>query len=438
MLLTVMSVLFAAVSVQPRNLYIHDRPACMPAFLGNLDGDVEKFINKNFIYPQDAWRVQKWNEAVVSLLVKADGNVEEFYIENIKEKPHPLLIAEMERVIDKMEWKPGYEGISAVNSYTTILFPFSSHFPKYNYRIPTGMKKQFEQAWYHACEWGFNEKDPVPDEQKEQQALRTMEKNGIFFSDSPQILTGLIRALCSRNRSGQAVTFADNSLEEYQTRYETSSDPVTGITIKMNKAENYSGRSEAWLGALRAIIHDYVSGAPADTFYDAAIGLIDARIADGYLYPTDYWLNPKGKSQYYNNLKSYMRFHPFDEALCEEIAQLEKDLLCGQYATNDEQLNLFGAKAMLVWLRDGYEGMRSYLAELRGGKLSGKLKKYLDRLEKRYNANSATLSDRRGVVEALACYVPPGFPTDDERSAFYGRRRAFTDVFPISWLFAVS
>lgn len=430
--------LLPAVSLQARNLYVYDRPARMPAFLGNWGGDVGMFINKNFVYPIDAWRVQKWDEVKVSVLVRVDGKVEEFYIENKKEKPHPLLIAEMERVIDKMEWKPGYEGLSPVNSYATFLFPLTSHFPKYNYHIPMGMKKPFEQAWFYACEWSLNEKDPVPDEQQEQQALRAMEKNGILFSDCPQILTGLVRALCSKNRSGQAVMFADNCLEEYQTRYETSSDPATGITIKMNKAENYSGRSEAWLGALRAIMHDYVSSAPVDTLYDAAVALIDARIADGYLYPTDYWINPKGKSQYYNNLKSYMRFHPSDEAVGEEIAELEKDMLSGQYAKNDDQLNLFGAKAMLVWLRDGDEGFRSYLAELRGGKLSGKLKKYLSRLEKRYNANSALLSDRRGVVEALACFVPPGFPTDDERQAFYARRRAVAEVFPISWLFAVS
>lgn len=359
--------LLPVLSLQARNLYVYDRPACLPAFLGNLGGDVGKFINKNFVYPIDAWRVQKWDEVRVSVLVRVDGRVEEFYIEKNKEKPHPLLIAEMERVIDKMEWKPGYEGISPVNSYATFLFPLTSHFPKYNYHIPAGMNKPFEQAWFYACEWSLNEKDPIPDEQQEQQALRAMEKNGILFSDSPQILTGLVRALCSKNRPGQAVMFAD-----------------------------------------------------------------------GYLYPTDYWLNPKGKSQYYNNLKSYMRFHPSDEALGEEITQLEKGLISGQYAKNDDQLNLFGAKAMLVWLRDGDEGLSSYLAELRSGKLSGKLKKYLSRLEKRYNANSALLSDRRGVVEALACFVPPGFPTDDERRAFYARRRAVAEVFPIRWLFAVS
>ncbi len=447
MLLVVLlaSLLPASEPAYARNLYVYDRPPREAVFIGNFGGNVEKYINKNFVYPPDAWRSQKWNEAEVSVLVRVDGKVEEFYIENNKEKPHPLLVAEMERVIDGMVWCPGYVVDTPVNSYHTFRFPLAIQYPKYNYHIPTGMKDRFEKAWHYACRWSMDDNRSVPDEQEEQEALRAMEKNGILFSDSPQILSGLVRVLCSENRTGQALLFIDNGFEEYQKKYRTYTDTITGINIKMDPADDYSGRSEAWLAALRAVMHDYAASGPVDSLYDAAIGLIDDRIIDEFIYPCfyysypfDYGCNMKGVSRDLANMKNYLRFHPTDDATLKEVRELEKSILQGEYAKNSDQLNLFGAKAMMIWLRGGDEAFRSYLAQLRSGKLTGKLKKYLDRLEKKYNANSGLLSDHRGVVTAMACFVPSDFPTDPDRHTFYARRRAIAEVFPICWLSAVS
>ena len=100
-------------------------------------------------------------------------------------------------------------------------------------------------------------------------------------------------------------------------------------------------------------------------------------------------------------------------------------------------LQMSGVKMFALWLLSGEEGMRGYIADVKAsGEASGKLVKYLDKLEKNYAANAATLADRKGVIESLACLVPPQGTDEEGCRAFYERRRAAEKVFPIKWLYA--
>ena len=75
-----------------------------------------------------------------------------------------------------------------------------------------------------------------------------------------------------------------------------------------------------------------------------------------------------------------------------------------------------------------------FIAQIRDSKPSKKLLKYLSRLEKRKAANAVMLADRKAVLQSLACMVPPEGTDAAGVQAFYDRRKAVEDVFPIKWL----
>ncbi|MBD5225648.1 MAG: hypothetical protein HDS68_06765 [Bacteroidales bacterium] len=106
----------------------------------------------------------------------------------------------------------------------------------------------------------------------------------------------------------------------------------------------------------------------------------------------------------------------------------------GKGVTHSDLLKLFGVRALAIWLAEGEEGMRSYIARTQSGEASKQLKSYLAKLEKNYDRNAAALADRNGVIESLACLVPPQGTDEQGQRAFYERRRAAEKVFPIKWL----
>ncbi len=106
----------------------------------------------------------------------------------------------------------------------------------------------------------------------------------------------------------------------------------------------------------------------------------------------------------------------------------------GKGVTDKDRLNLFGTKALAVWLKEGEEGMRSYIAETQSGQGSKQLKSYLAKLQKSYDRNAAALADRKGVIEALACLVPSQGTDEEGCRAFYECRAAAEKVFPLKWL----
>lgn len=81
-------------------------------------------------------------------------------------------------------------------------------------------------------------------------------------------------------------------------------------------------------------------------------------------------------------------------ALIDEL----KDEMRNGYLSKGESLNLFGAKAFAIWMRDGDSGFDEYLASIRATKPSDDLLKYLAKLEKNKKVNAAKLSDRRAVL----------------------------------------
>jgi len=106
----------------------------------------------------------------------------------------------------------------------------------------------------------------------------------------------------------------------------------------------------------------------------------------------------------------------------------------GKGVSNADKINLFGVRALAIWLQSGEEAMRSYISEIKGGEASNKLVKYLEKLEKRYDENKPLFIYREKVIEFLACLMPPKGADDTAAKAFYDRRHAAEYVFPLRWL----
>ena len=97
-------------------------------------------------------------------------------------------------------------------------------------------------------------------------------------------------------------------------------------------------------------------------------------------------------------------------------------------------MNLFGAKALAIWMHSGDEGLNQYFAMIRGGEPSKQLLKYIDKMEKNKAKNAELLADRQAVLQSLTCIAPTADTPEDDVNAFHARRKAVADVFPLRWL----
>ena len=273
----------------------------------------------------------------------------------------------------------------------------------------------------------------------------------------------------SLGKGNRAINIMDRNLHFYQTL-----DPLFYSDNKTNpeiEIFHYIGRRAIGLAMMRAIQHDFNSSPQKDNAYLYVKDLIDQRMLDGELYEP----RSKNAQKTIDRMKRDMvneffrkdvvginepvwakksRAYSTDEIsysisywsdrgridnaqvaqLTALIDQTEWEISRGKKATRKDELNLFGAKAMAIWMQDGEAGLRNYINTILANEPSRQLKSYLNKLDKKLSANAAMLADRKVVLQSLACMVPPEGTDAAGVQAFYDRRKAVEDVFPIKWL----
>ena len=433
-ILVCLALLCGVAAVQAGNVYICEDPdmeAVLPSLTGNIDDAVTRFANKNFRYPPEAWRMQKWFGVEIMGLVDVDGHVIEIELMT-DETPHPLLVTELRRVMEKMEWYPALKNGIPVATWKYFYLPLTRKSARSDCWVPIGMEERFDLVNLYAFEW----EDPDWNHGAEE-----MRKAHDCFGESMYLFPGYApaaiayaRLLATEGRGEQALSQIDIFLSGYQANGYRVEVTQEGDTLLADRAPEYSGRTELWTATVRALLHDMMQSPGRDTAYTDAIALADRRITDGLLFPECTSKNDMGLFSNMHLLK-YIKDQEEKEELAAEIRQEKADRRAGRKADTKDQLNVFGTKAMLIWLMEGDAALDRWMAQIRAGKPGKKLLKYLTKIEKSKAEHAALLEDRAEVVKALAMMVLLDEEADPSASsAFYARRKAMEEVFPLRWL----
>ena len=298
--------------------------------------------------------------------------------------------------------------------------------------------------------------------------MAALRKGAELFPEYAYISQPYVRLLSALGDKAGAVAMSDSCLRGYNKfRY------VQGKPDVRPPHNDYSGRTEISLALMNLIQRKDLDGESENAFDDVC-DLINRRVVDGDLYnqAVDYSVSIKKIErmerdlvmEYSNGVANIDRNTPLWEKVSREYsinelsyslrywakrgqinnAQIEQltalidqdyDYMTkGKGVSNADKINLFGVRALAIWLQSGEEAMRSYISEIKGGEASNKLVKYLEKLEKRYDENKPLFIDREKVIESLACLMPPKGADDTAAKAFYDRRHAAEYVFPLRWL----
>ena len=444
-----------------------------PVFFTFGHSSPHSYMRANFKYPKEAWKQKRVKGAVGTLIILANGDVAEIEFPEVKNE---VLEKELKRVVRGMKFRPASNNGEPVNVEYRLSLRFTEYPWEGNSLVPFGLEKTMDdgikiaRSLSNASSYGTDK-------------LREAENViGDTFEVLPEYAsTSLpyVRLLATLGEKQKAVEVADTFFSAYHALYKN----VDSIMIADNMSKycdglprpGYNGRTEVAVAVMRALQHD-IAGIPvkAQAARDA-MNLIDRRIIDGDLssdrsakdiarsrreiekmqadmiqeFSRDR-VQPDIKTPAWEKVTDFYSIGELSSALSywddrydfgnAQVSQLkeriraERENIVGGSRAKGDVLNLFGTKAFIHWLEGGNEGVSAYIASLRQGNPSKKLASYLDRLEKRLKENSELLADREGVVQSLACLVPPSGTSEADAEAFYARRRAAERVFPLRWL----
>ena len=465
-----------------RKLDIDTRPYELPVFPGSLGNGITRFVSHNFRYPMEAWQQQRLSALSIHALVRVNGKIETFEITTPVEL-HPALYDEVRRVIEKMEWYPAINRNGRkVNAYVDFHFPLVRETTDFSTPIPYGMEKYARSAAKLARKLNrLGAMDKPVDMQK---VVTEIGGAAELFPTIPEFQSANSRLLASANLGSIAVETADSALVWYHVANtkefeKTSDDPFSLVNeTETEYGTNFSGRAELWLATIRAALHAVYPSAASETAFTDALALADLRSADGRLRPwndlkerqiiekrverlkrdlVSEWSN--GSIRLDENTAGWMKVAnnmSVDELadyatywsdrgsikpgaqviqLASQIQREKKKLWNLQQSTPKELQSILGLKALITWFRSGDAGFHSFIADmLASGNLSDDETVYLRQLENTFDSHSATLADRYASIQSISCLVPPASFTSDERKAFYARRDALEEIFPLKWL----
>lgn len=465
-----------------RKLDIDPRPYELPVFPGNLGNGISRFVGHNFRYPAEAWQQQRLGALSVHALVRVNGKIETFEITTPVEL-HPALYDEVKRVIEEMEWYPAVDRNGRkVNAYVDFHFPLVRETTDFSTPIPFGMEKYARSAMKLARQLGSQGAGDKPVDL--QKAVTQMGEAAERFPTVPEFQAANSRLLASANLGSIALETADSALAWYHAANTKEIVKPSGDSFSIVEeteteySTSFSGRAELWLATLRAAMHAAYPSAASAIAFDDAMRLADLRSTDGRLRPwndlkerqviekrierlkrdlVSEWShggihvdeNTAGWTKVANNmsvdeLADYATYwlergsiKPGAQVpqLAAQIQREKKKLWNLQQSSPKELQNILGTKALLIWLRSGDEGLRTYLNDLHAsGSLSDGENAYLDKLAKNFDRHSATLADRYAAIQSIICLVPPASSTPSDRKAFYARRNALGEIFPLGWL----
>ena len=123
--------------------------------------------------------------------------------------------------------------------------------------------------------------------------------------------------------------------------------------------------------------------------------------------------------------------------ITKELKELEKRAIFRDSMGKDS-LNLYGQRALTLYLSQGMDAQRQYMDSLSGQ--SKELKKYFSKMSENIRKHEAELSDRAAVIRSLACFAPINEEGDSKEEKkrrakeFYKYRDAVAAVYPLEWL----
>ncbi len=441
-----------------------------PDVCPEIFGGIDKYLAKNFKYPYKALKEagrKPW--IFIECTITSDGQVIDL---KTPDSTHPALKKELERVLGESKWLPAIKGSEPVNvRYKTSLMLTESWGG-----LPYGIRSYLKDAdkSISTIKWTL----PSSDDDLEKFENTLEEASEVSYSTRPRYPIAYATLETAIGGKDKAIAAIDSCWSYYHFIPMKPLDGPWGLKLPRDKRAGHNNRTEIWLAMMRSMIHQYNSSEMADSAYVDALTLINSKIIDGDMSEP---LSENEKAEIERNIRRMKKdmvndfvrsdmvktnttgdeyigrdlnfnlneavgtLTAFDKlglsignASVPQLSKMINDeysaLNSSKKATSKEKLNLFGAKALAIWMQSGDEGLNQYFAMIRRGEPSKQLLKYLDKLEKNKAKNAALLSDRQAVLESLVCLAPTADTPEAEVKAFHARRKAVADVFPLRWL----
>ena len=470
----------------------------IPEYPGGWEA-LDAFFKRNFVYPAKAWREEeRHGNGVLRFIVRADGVACGLQQDGM----HPALYAELNRVFHLMpRWKPATKDGKPVDvgynlsSATLALYDqLGTELPFHIVSAMKGLKRYTDENKRYDS--GLDAEDLGEVTAKAAYIAGMAPENVELVSP----LTRLLAAQGDMNRAmAMADTCARiYHAKDYDITADTMSitkddiDKETDKRTQLYKALSYyftreekegriikggyDGKDDMHAALTYAWICDAaVGGQRADSAYRHVLEVIDGRIEhQDVRIPARYRENGEYKNLMKEKLALVMKPGTGGVDLREEdrheimesynyndamrvidrkikegkinnarILQITKQLSEIRRSMNDhrmgkDSLNLYGLRALTLYLHQGMDAQRRYMDSVSGQ--SKELKEYFGKMSKNMQKHEAELSDRAAVLHCLACFAPINEEGDSKEEKkrrakeFYRYRDAVKEVYPLEWL----
>lgn len=447
---------------------VYDSAYVPPGFI-----NIEKYWEKNIRYPKEAWKEQRMWTVGVQATICRDGSMTDIIFNN--PDIHPALKEELLRVFGSMKWYPAAEKGQNVSVRYNFEVPLKREYGSYTSPAPLGLEDCYNDGI--KCAAKFNKPSNTFSQDEINAGMETMGETIELFPELALTAITYGRLLNRDSKRDKAQQVLDNSLSKYHKYYRNRDSLLSSPDYHYPDVIRpyWDGRTEVGIAVMRALLHDTNDSKEKDAAYNCAMGFIDRRIIDGDVSRLKSakaiaesedrirrmrndmvmefshgramidrngpnWQNVTrlySVGEISNSLGYWANRGEFNNA---QVAQLTKlieqersDIICGKKAKGEVR-HLFGAKAFLIWMREGKDGFERYVAVIKGESASKQLVKYLEKMEREMEKNATVLADREAVLESIACLIPPQNATGQEREEFYARRKAAEKVFPLKWM----
>ena len=448
-------------SVPPTNMVfmVVDEEASFP---GGSRG-IERFLRKNFVYPEEAWG--KAQTGPLRFYVRQDGVACGLQQGSMS----PELYRELRRVFGLMPlWTPATVSGRPVNSAVSmdmLLYDAGSGLP---FHIVEAMKEvhgylDTGRKYRHGA-----------DAEEASKAIAGLEDIVAYAAENVEAATALARWEMALGRKTEAVGTAGKCARTYHSnRGRMQADAIVaglqGTTV-------YDGRKDICAAMTCALLCAAAEDRRSEKAFRRTLDIIDGRIRlQDVNTPDNRPVNGEYRKLMEEKLALVMRPGTGGVALNEEdrheiaeartyggmmrvidkkvndgkisnarvlqiTRQMEdiKSLYGKEPEMGKDSLNLYGLRALTLYLSQGIEAQRQYMDSLSGQ--SKELKKYFEKMSENMRKHEAELSDRAAVIRSLACFAPINEEGDSKEEKkrrakeFYRYRDAVKETYPLEWL----
>ena len=457
----------------------------LPYFPGGMNG-LNTFFRKHFVYPAEAWKSGE-KAGVMQFVVRADGVACGLVQGNM----HPALYEELKRVFRIMPlWYPATMGGRPVNVIYSIDMPLYDY---KNTNLPFHVLDLMKKNRLEENKEYGNGLDT-------EAAMRMTAASRFIVETTPEnvmVASPLSRLLGAQGLWDEAVSVADSCARRYKVKLDIKNEPFSAdeytgndefIRTAMeaadraiNKGEgvvnyDYDGRLDIHAALTYALVCDAAGRDSLRTgAYAYALNVIDGRIKQQDVktsrkHPANgeyrnlmkeklaLVMNPSTGGVQLNKSDQHdiVEAHTYGDVMdvidrkikegkisnarvLQITGQLnELDRVQKIYDMGKDSLNLYGLRALTLYLSQGIEAQRQYMDSL--SEQSKELKKYFAKMSENMQEHEAELSDRAAVIRSLACFAPINEEGDSKEEKkrrakeFYRYRNAVMETYPLEWL----